>query len=592
MYRVSSDHSDAFGEKPYLVGQPTRKSRTKQRIETKKKEMPKKVTNVLIVDDDISFGDLLCDFLVDGGEFNVVARCGSYIEAKQFCLHESNMKAVDAIILDVMLPYSPDTPPESKMGLVILEKLREHLHFQGPVIVLTSTIDSEDGREALLKGCNGYLCKHASPEAIPRMVNELKLALSGDVVLVSSKLRHLIVEKEDPAPTVHVMSALGHNPKWTDIKKELGFDAITQREPTTDNSVRRTGEWTLNNGQGGQASSGETGLVASATLVKHVMDSAPRPIFITTTDGVIEFVNAEAEKVFCFEQLSLLGRRIQDVFPTVNLTALVKGTEFECYVRGGNGVHMPVSVATSAFEEMDESHLIHIFTDLTSQKSTEQRLKAMLSELEKSSNRLEELVKSDPLTGLLNRRGLEAVLSREVSLARRNNTEVVAILVDLDNFKGVNDTYGHAGGDSVLRAVADAMRETLRTSDWVGRIGGDEFMIFLPATTLENGIHAAERIRAAVANKSVPKDGGFIRATTSLGVARLPLEVSSLEQVLELTKSGLKSSKHKGKNSVSVSTDAFSQASYKEAKPHESKMGWLSDFSSTFKTWCRRASKN
>ncbi len=588
MYRVSSDHSDAFGEKPYLVGQPTRRSRVKQRIETKKIEMPKKVTNVLIVDDDISFGDLLSDFLVESGEFNVVARCGSYMEAKQFCLHESNMKAVDAIILDVMLPYSPDTPPESKMGLVVLEKLREHLHFQGPVIVLTSSIDSDDGREALAKGCSGYLCKHASPESVPRMVSELKLALSGDIVLIPSKLRHLIVDKNESMSenSVHVMSALGHNPAWTDIKKELGFDSMRREPSHSTNAVRKTGEWTLNNAQGG--GTGDAGLGASATLVKHVMDSAPRPIFITTTDGVIEFVNLEAENVFGFEQVSLLGRRIQDVFPTVNLTALVRGTEFECYVRGGNGVHMPVSVATSAIEELEESHLIHIFTDLTSQKSTEQRLKAMLFELEKSSNRLEELVKSDPLTGLLNRRGLEAVLSREVSLARRNNTEVIAVLVDLDNFKGVNDVYGHAGGDAVLRAVADAMRETLRTSDWVGRIGGDEFLVFLPATTLENGIHAAERIRAAVAGKSVPKDGGYIRATTSLGVARLPLEVSSLEHVLELTKSGLKSSKHKGKNSVSVSTDSFSQASLMEGRPHHPKMRWFSEFASTFKTWFRK----
>lgn len=548
--------------------------------------MPKKVTNVLIVDDDISFGDLLSDFLVDCGEFNVVARCGSYLEAKQFCLHESNMKAVDAIILDVMLPYSPDTPPESKMGLVILEKLREHLNFQGPVIVLTSSIDSDDGREALAKGCSGYLCKHASPESVPRMVSELKLALSGDVVLIPTKLRHLIVDKNEPENGVHVMSALGHNRAWSAIKKDLGFDGMRREPSTSTNAVRRTGEWTLHNAHGG---AGEAGLAASATLVKHVMDSAPRPIFITTTDGVIEFVNLEAEKVFGFEQVSLLGRRIQDVFPTVNLTALVRGTEFECYVRGGNGVHMPVSVATSAFEEVDESHLIHIFTDLTSQKSTEQRLKAMLSELERSSNRLEELVKSDPLTGLLNRRGLEGVLSREVSLARRNNTEVIAVLVDLDNFKGINDVYGHAGGDSVLRAVADAMRETLRTSDWVGRIGGDEFMIFLPATTLENGIHAAERIRAAVANKSVPKDGGLIRATTSLGVARLPLEVTSLEQVLELTKSGLKSSKHRGKNTVSVSTDSFSQASMKEVRPQQQRMRWLTELTSTFTSWCRKA---
>jgi len=551
--------------------------------------MPKKVTKVLIVDDDIPFRDLLCDFLSEDNEFQVVATCGSYIEAKSFCLRESNMQGVDAIILDVMLPYSSEHPPETKMGLVILEKLRKQLNFHGPIIMLTSSLDSDDGREALWKGCSGYLCKHASSDAVPRMVNELKLALSGDVVLIPNKLRHLIVEKnEQESP--HVMSALGHNSAWGNIKRELGYESLRDPQSTSgSNPVRRTGEWTLN----GTATAGYgDGLGASAMMVKHVMDNAPRPIFITTTDGVIEFANLEAEKIFGYEQVEFLGKRIQDVFPTVNLTALVRGAEFECYVRGANGVHMPVSVATSAFEESDESHCIHIFTDLTSQKTTEQRLKSMLSELEKSSNRLEELVKSDPLTGLLNRRGLETVLGREVSLSRRNNTEVIAILVDLDNFKSVNDTFGHAGGDLVLRAVADAMRDTVRNSDWIGRIGGDEFMIFLPATGLENGLLIAERIRAAVANSPVPKDGGMIKATLSIGVATLPHEVNSLEQVLEVTKSGLKSSKRSGKNSVSVSTDAFSQASYKLVKHHNSKLRWLTELTSTFKTWCTKSGTN
>ena len=578
MYRISNDHTDAAGKEPFLRGDRS----SYPMPEKENREVGVITKNVLIIDDDVSFRDVLCDYLCDGNEFKIAARCGSYMEAKAFCSRESNMKAVDAIILDVMLPYKQGYAPETKMGLVILEKLREQLNFQGPVIVLTNSLDSEDGREALEKGCNGYLCKHANVESIPRMVNELKLALSGDVVLVSSKLRHLMVEKkevEEPADT-QMLSALGDDQAWTKIRKELGFEGMRQ-DQSGHHAIRRTSELSPR--------SSYTGLGASATMVRHVINNAPRPIFITTTDGVIEFANEEAERLFNFDQIQFLGQRIQDIFPTVNLTALVRGTEFECYVRGAGGVQFPVSVATNSFEEGDEPHLIHIFTDLTTQKSTEQRLKLMLSELEKSSNRLEELAKSDPLTGLLNRRGLETILERELALARRNQSEVIAVLVDLDSFKGINDVYGHAGGDMVLKNVAKAMKDTVRTSDWVGRIGGDEFMIFLPSTSLENGVMCAERIREAVVASPVSKDGGLIKATISLGVARLPQEVSTLEQVLELTKSGLKSSKKAGKNTVSVSKDHAHELTQKSMIALATPMRFFTRLTKAFKSWCTKA---
>jgi diguanylate cyclase (GGDEF)-like protein/PAS domain S-box-containing protein len=516
------------------------------------------LTNVLIIDDDQFFRDSLCDFLVEDGDVNILHRCGSYTEAKEWCSSGDNIKSVNAIILDVMLPYTANEkhPVDQRVGLIILEKLRNQVGFTGPIIMLTNSDDNEDGKEALAKGCSAYLCKHASTDAIPKMVTELKLALTGDVLLVPNKLRHLIVPslQQSDESRLHqtnnrdnVINHLGQNPAWMEIKKELGYDNAPRSYKSTSTRMQAAmaeHDLTTVNEHGFYGS--------SASLVRHFMENAPRPIFITTADDVIEFVNKAAELMFGRDKNHLLGRSLKDAIPSLTET-FTAGSEVECYIHNSNGVKIPVSVATSQFQDGVMHYTTYIFTDLTPQKTTEQRLKAMVTELEQSSTRLQELVKTDPLTGILNRRGLESVLNRELSLARRNGDEVVGIVIDLDNFKGINDGYGHAAGDLVLKTVANVLQEDVRTSDWVGRVGGDEFMVFLPSTNLENAAMIAERIRSSVASAMIQKNGQLIKATTSIGVASLPHDVDSLEQVLELTKSGLKSSKRRGKNTVSIS---------------------------------------
>lgn len=543
-------------------------------------------TNVLIIDDDEFFRDSLCDFLTEEGDINIVKRCGSYLEAKRWCSDGDNMKSINAIILDVMLPYEANQKHDvdERIGLIILDKLRNQVGFTGPIIMLTNSDDSEDGKEALAKGCSAFLCKHASTDAIPRIVSELKLAMSGDVLLVPNKLRHLIVAgSQQNGPESHhsdngARSLLGQNPAWLEIKKELGFGQSSPNPRSTHARLHtRMAEWEMNGGK----SSSVTG--ASAMLVNHFMENAPRPIFITTADGTIEFTNRAAENMFGCNKSTFLGRNIRSAIPTLGGQSIEAGTEIECYIHGANGAKVPVSIATSEFEDASVQYYIHIFTDLTTQKTTEQRLKAMVSKLEESSTRLEQLVKTDPLTGLLNRRGLESVLIRELSLARRNGDEVVGIVIDLDNFKGINDTHGHAAGDLVLKTVSNILQDAVRASDWVGRVGGDEFIVFLPTTSLEQGAQIAERIRSSVADSLIQKNGQLIKATTSLGVATLPYEVETLEQVLELTKSGLKSSKRRGKNTVSISAVQPPTRSERGSTDSGSAGNWLTNCFSRLK---------
>ena len=126
---------------------------------------------------------------------------------------------------------------------------------------------------------------------------------------------------------------------------------------------------------------------------------------------------------------------------------------------------------------------------------------------------------TDALTGLPNARSVQATLKRMVAQASRSGLPLAALLVDLDHFKQVNDSYGHGRGDEVLAAAAEAMRSAVRESDFVGRYGGEEFLLLLPDTDSEGALRSAEAVRAAVGAVSVPSVDRQV--TTSVGVAVL-----------------------------------------------------------------------
>ena len=140
--------------------------------------------------------------------------------------------------------------------------------------------------------------------------------------------------------------------------------------------------------------------------------------------------------------------------------------------------------------------------------------------LEKSFHiqRVENLAQIDSVTGLFNRRSLDEIFATECDRARRMSQPLSVVMIDIDHFKKINDTYGHAAGDLVLRAVADALRRTLRDIDVVARYGGEEFAVLLPETNLEKAAVAAERMRAAVEDLliRVAKPGCVMSRTTPL----------------------------------------------------------------------------
>lgn len=173
------------------------------------------------------------------------------------------------------------------------------------------------------------------------------------------------------------------------------------------------------------------------------------------------------------------------------------------------------------------------------------------------TDKLERIVLLDPLTELLNRRGLQKVFSREIASLRRNGSTLLAILLDLDDFKQINDVFGYAIGDEVLKNVADKLSKTLRATDYISRVGGDEFVILLPQTHFADGMKVAEKIRLTVSEKPVEMGSNKIKLTASLGLIKADEAINTVEVLLSKAHNALARSKQEGKDCVNstFSTD-------------------------------------
>ena len=168
-----------------------------------------------------------------------------------------------------------------------------------------------------------------------------------------------------------------------------------------------------------------------------------------------------------------------------------------------------------------------------------------------SWNRAHLLSMRDPLTGLWNRRYLDETMSRELPRARRTNSGIGAIILDLDHFKQLNDTFGHDAGDFVLMQVAELLRHATRGSDIACRFGGEEFGVILPGATLEQTRNKAEAIRAGFAAMNLHFEGEKLGAVTlSAGVAALPAGKQDWAQVMRLADKALYTAKQAGRNRV------------------------------------------
>jgi diguanylate cyclase (GGDEF)-like protein len=171
-------------------------------------------------------------------------------------------------------------------------------------------------------------------------------------------------------------------------------------------------------------------------------------------------------------------------------------------------------------------------------------------ELRLANRELAVLAQTDPLTGCLNRRTFFSLSEREMGRRRRTGCDIAVLVLDIDHFKKVNDTYGHSAGDRALAQFADQIGQTIRVQDVFARLGGEEFGLILPDASQSQAIETGERLRRMVEQTPIHTDSGPVRITVSLGAATVKPGEISVEPALRRADEALYRAKHCGRNRV------------------------------------------
>ncbi|BCO18650.1 GGDEF domain-containing protein [Alteromonas sp. KC3] len=193
---------------------------------------------------------------------------------------------------------------------------------------------------------------------------------------------------------------------------------------------------------------------------------------------------------------------------------------------------------------LDSGELLLQAKDISKQKVTESTLQRSLVQLKK-------LALTDELTQLANRRSFVDAVETELARVQRNQASATMLVIDLDHFKRINDTYGHLAGDHVLKHTAAILRQSTRQYDIVGRLGGEEFAVFMSEADLNVAYEVAERIRSSLAQSVTEVDGNSISVTASIGICT-KLKPDSFETLFTDADEALYKAKSDGRNRIAV----------------------------------------
>lgn len=294
-------------------------------------------------------------------------------------------------------------------------------------------------------------------------------------------------------------------------------------------------------------------------LTAQVFESSHEGILITDADNRMVSVNRALTAITGYDKEELLGRnpamfssgrQSSDFFKTMWQALRADGHwQGEVWNRRKDGVIYPewLSVSTIRDAQGQITHHIGIVADLSRMKDAEEKIRFL-------SN-------FDPLTGLCNRVLLQDRASLALAAARRAQTKVALMYLDLDRFKNINDSLGHAMGDRVLQQLAERLKTHLHPDDTICRPGGDEFILLLPNTDAQGAAHVAERALALV-REPMQLDGQRLSLSASVGLALYPDNGEDLERLSQCADAALFRAKQKGRNSFQFFTQQMHDRAY------------------------------
>ncbi|HET8695166.1 MAG TPA: diguanylate cyclase [Aquabacterium sp.] len=293
----------------------------------------------------------------------------------------------------------------------------------------------------------------------------------------------------------------------------------------------------------------------SPDLVQSVLDALPVPVFFKNRQGVYQGCNKAFTEIMGKRSDELLGMTVYDLSPPDLAQVYFEADEalmsaggeqrYEAQIELPSGERRDVMFYKAALKDASGqvTGLVGTLLDITERKALEMRLA--------------DLAQHDALTGLFNRRAILAYLEGLHQDRRQNLQPVCLMMIDVDHFKSINDQHGHGVGDEVLRRVASCLKVQLREKDRVGRIGGEEFLVVLGSTDLQDAQGVAERLRHEIAALMIEGSGQSLSPTVSIGVAQSHAHEEDWAEVIGRADAGLYQAKRAGRNRVVVANQAL-----------------------------------
>ncbi|MBI3444004.1 MAG: diguanylate cyclase [Magnetospirillum sp.] len=290
--------------------------------------------------------------------------------------------------------------------------------------------------------------------------------------------------------------------------------------------------------------------VEARSFVESLLEAVPNPLWWKDVDGHYLGYNRAFRQMHRIGSVDWIGRTTAEMvnpgFAAISADADAKAlagegqVQFEARLAAAQGNELDVVVSKTVWHGRDgkDEGVIGVMLDITDRKRMEGELRRLAT--------------TDVLTGVFNRRHFMEMAGAEVDRARRHQRPLVALMLDIDHFKRVNDTYGHPVGDIAIKALADTCLQEIRHEDVLGRLGGEEFAIALTETDLDGALLVAGRLRLAVAAIRIQTDQGVVAFTTSIGVAERLEGDTSIDAMLSRADIALYSAKRSGRNKVAV----------------------------------------
>ena len=301
----------------------------------------------------------------------------------------------------------------------------------------------------------------------------------------------------------------------------------------------------------------------SETRLRKLVNSMHEILFELDADGRIIFLNPAWQALTGFAADDSLGKSFsdfllgEDAIRDFEANALPRLHEKnrEISLRSADGKHLWMSLDADAQTDSagNFTGIIGTFSDIT--KSVE--LNHLLSRYQ---DELYHLSVTDPLTGLYNRRHFDSQLEVILSDHLPKNMPVCLLLIDLDGFKFINDTYGHPFGDEVLRTTAQLLKQQVRRNDYIARLAGDEFAMVLKNTDIENATRIAQKLHDRISDTRIPLPVGHMQLQSSMGVAEAPTHGANAQDLVSAADVALYHSKRGGRNRIEVLSPDISKA--------------------------------